>query len=154
MSDKDALHAFEPIARRLRAEAMEERPEFSAALHARIVSRIQTQPGPAACEAPRRTRAARRLLALATAVACVAAWLAVLGPGAGPRDDFRQASTLQETPDASALADASLLTEEWTAQLPAMVSEAVAAPQWAYLDHDAQLAMETFVDHLPLDWAE
>jgi hypothetical protein len=155
------------LAERLRQEAMQSRPAFSEALHARVLHAVQTGP---AEERPLPRRAAsgwrlRRMLPAAAAVCLLMAvgvgWR-VLRPTAPPPGGGQQvahraapshgdpaiAMTTLPASDVDALAE---LADQATDGLGTLVDAAVVSQQSAYLDHDVRLAAEILMDRLPLD---
>ena len=143
------------LANRLRREAQATRPAFSEALHARVCAALER---PRA--APRRRPVASRLpnawLSAAIAVLlAVGAWLGVAwlrnSPSTGPGPD-ESVIALHEGQDATV--DPDVITEptgQVAEHLGLLVDETVTAGQWAYLDHDAALAVRLLIDQLPFD---
>ncbi len=143
------------LADRLRGEARATRPEFSDALHARICQSLKPQATPPARRAAGwRSKRTWLSAAVATTVlvgaAILASWLG-RSPGPGiPHEPGGFANIdLQETS-----ADPDMITAptgEVAERLALMVDEALTTGQWAYLDHDARVAVGLLLDQLPFD---
>lgn len=137
----------ERLAARLKLEAQATRPAFSEALHARICQALDDSEPPV----PRRRLRWRwrdhwALVAIAATLlvgVSLAVWWSRKGPGptevpsevavaAGP--DMITGPTVRAAEDVGMLVDSTF-------------SEG----QWAYLDHDAQVAVRLLMDQLPLD---
>jgi hypothetical protein len=145
------------LAERLKREAEAARPAFSEALHARICQALKR------CEAAAQPRAVTpwwRSVWLPVAIAAallasvpLAAWWLnrPFGPGGGPAE--RGALPTEITGPA---ADPDMITgptARTAEHVGLLVESTVSAGQWAYLDHDARLAIQLLVDQLPLDVA-
>lgn len=134
------------LAERLRREAIESRPEFSESLHRRIACAVK-QHHVAAHAAV--TTGWRRGLATALAAACLLCAVAI-----GWR---LSQSDPQQNPvgDPQAIAQASILIDQWTDQatsgLDGLVASASFKPHTAQLKHDAQLIADTILEPLPVD---
>ena len=145
---------------RLTVEAADERPEFSQTLHDRIMQSVREASPIVVRHARRRTILRRWVAGSAAAVALLlAVWLVrgvdrhstaeapvphadgplIPDPGiAAPHDDQRETALTAVVPPA---AD----------RLTALVDATFSGSQWAYLDHDAQLAASMVLDHLPFE---
>ena len=157
------------LADRLRAEAARSRPAFSEALHARICRAVQQyraeEGGTTRAAAGRHCGVRWAVAAVAAAASLGAAILVWQAAPSGCGPDIPPSSRLadQSAPDGGRLADAfdfqvdahtvAGLAASVPSQIDALVDSAVAAQQWAYLDHDAQLALRMLADRLPFDLA-
>ncbi len=143
------------LADRLQAEAKATRPAFSDALHDRICQSLKPQATPPARRASGRRSVHARLSAAVVATllvgaGLVASWLGKSpGPGLPPDAGGIASIDLQET-----AADPDMITAptgEVAERLALMVDEALTTSQWAYLDHDARVAVRLLLDQLPFD---
>jgi len=170
MAESNLSEQEKRLAERLKAEAREDRPSFSEALHGRIVRSLEKAP------APPRPRSSTAWLGhpwLSVAVAAtvlvgglVVAWRIqrVEEPVAGPSpnefaDAHVPASVVPEletpeieTPKPDPPADEDPL-EGLAGDVAPMVDLALTEPQWAYLDHDMKLAANLLMDQLPFELA-
>ena len=160
MAESISNHDEKRLADRLKREAQATRPEFSEALHAQICQAIEQGAAPA--PRPRlRLRSPTRwawVLVAATllaSVTLVAWWLGRStdrGPGPAPGPSDLQIAV--DEPESIAPPD--LITGpagDTVEQLGMLADAALTTGQWAYLDHDAGLAIQSLVDRLPLDVA-
>jgi hypothetical protein len=155
------------LAETLRNEAARSRPAFSEALHARVCAAIERTSHGSSCLPPRRPSFTSRRpwwsLAAAAALVLGAAWAAwwlrgPRDPAAPPHDVRTQIAKAPPapTPVPEPPADPDTIfgsTGQIAEQFSAFVDSALTSSQWAYLDHDAQVAMQLLVDQLPLDVA-
>lgn len=143
------------LADRLRREARATRPAFSEALHARVCRALQ----PCAPASPPRAgagRMGRRWLSLAVAATLLisvvsVAWWLNRSPRSGPSPVARNVP-VPPIPDPGA--DPDVITEptgEIAEHLGMLVDSTVTAGQWAYLDHDAQVAVRLLMNQLPFN---
>lgn len=143
------------LADRLRGEAEATRPAFSEALHARICQSLKPRAAPLTRQSGG-WRSSRTWLSAAVAVTLVVS-VAILAsrPGRPPRPGVLPPSggaasiDLQET-----AADPDMITAptgEVAQRVGLMVDEALTKGQWAYLDHDARVAVRLLLDQLPFD---
>ncbi|MDZ7618028.1 MAG: hypothetical protein U1E05_13565 [Patescibacteria group bacterium] len=146
---------------RLIREAAADRPEFSQQLHDRIVQSLREAP-PRGASYPAQPRlrqfrwSKRAWLAGSAAAAVVivlAAWLVrdaqrdttAAGPAPPIASDGAPESGSSEA-DTTPLA---VVAAPAADRFAAMVDATVAGSQWAYLDHDAQLATALVWNHIP-----
>lgn len=147
----------------LEREAAETRPEFSESLHARIVGAVMR------AESDRRQLTPRSSLspelpfwrlrwgfigaaALCAGVALGIAWWQAgrVGPQPGlPVPQPKMEWVEEQTPEPLTTPDELPTLEQQIENLFA----SAAAGQWAYLDHDAQIAFQILADPLPLYFA-
>ncbi len=140
------------LANRLKREARAMRPAFSDRLHNRIRdAMLRDQP-----EIQRRPPTAgwRPLVGSMVVAATVLLsaslvvwWLSrpsTVGPELAETPSESQMD--DEAPDLAVVADA---TEETVEQLGQLVEATLTNPQWAYLDHDVQLAARLFMEQFP-----
>lgn len=127
---------------RLRAEVESDRPAFSPELHARLMRTVrQRQP---ARQTARRPRKSLWWLSAAAAVAAaVLAWFV-----ARPANDPAPTTPRMAVVDPAPLPRVGPPT---AAELTALVDATFAGPQWAYLDHDARLATQLVLNHIPFE---
>ncbi len=143
------------LAEILRIEAEATRPAFSEALQARICESLKPLDLPAKGRSggwrsrPTWLSAAVAASLLVTTVS-VASWL-----GRSPHLGLPPEPHVAAQPDPRETAAAPDLiaatTSEVAGQLGLMVDEALTAGQWAYLDHDARVAVQLLLDQLPFD---
>ncbi len=136
------------LGRLLRTEAADRRPEFSEALHSRIMGAVESSPpvrpsGWLATDRQRRWLAGTIAGALAVVLMLVAWQSGVFAP-TGPEEEFAQETTLDP---------AEVLTGTDGAKVGLMVDQTLAQSQWAYLDHDAKIAANLLMDQLPFELA-
>jgi len=168
MSKRFSTRDEKALAERLRQEAARWRPAFSEALHDRIWRAIeQCKPDQAAStrQGGAHHRVVRRAAAALAAAGLVL--VALLLEMAGLR------SQSGSTPDSGPLADRQQAPADWTAaafeasfdelpalaaldrdvsaKIPSVLDNAIAPSRWAYLDHDARLAMELLAERFPFD---
>jgi hypothetical protein len=170
MSRPTKIDPWTALAERLRAEARDSRPAFSQRLHARICDAVR-QCG--VLHASGRRRGFRRSLGLAGVAAAAASLLAaavLLGPSRRPvrpvvlakapgpaiRSSASPALSTEPAESESGFELVTDLTDRATEHLDSLVD---AADQWAYLDHDARLALESLSERLtislvPISWSE
>jgi hypothetical protein len=160
MAERISNHDEQRLADRLKREAQATRPEFSEALHARIRQAIEQDAAPAPrprlrLRSPRRWTWALAAAAVLAGVTLVAWWRArPHGPGPAPGPIGPQIAQIDEEPES--IADPDLITGpagDTVEQLGMLADAALTTGQWAYLDHDAGLAIRSLVDRLPLDVA-
>ncbi len=160
MNTNESIETEARLNARLVAEATADRPTFSQALHDRIMQSVREAPPRTASGLVRRRLAFRLWIAGSATVAAVilllAAWLARnVDPDAravrpeparprhgAPADPATDPPDADETPLAVVAAPAA-------DQFAALVDATVTGSQWAYLDHDAQLAAGLVLDHIP-----
>ena len=153
------------LRQRLRQEAEQALFPVPPALHERFCRAIR-QGGTAnsgACPIPTRARLFPRYAAPAVAAACVmlivgALWQ-VFGPMARPnpanvvpvqvaRAPAQPANVSQVSVDVISL---TRLGSDTLTRANAVVDATTVSPQWAYLDHDARLALHMFADRFPFN---
>lgn len=140
------------LARRLRREAMKSRPEFSPELHVRLwhtLGRDAIQRG----SLPRRSAASRRApyWALAAVVTMAASVLCATVIGWRPRDvDLRPQAAAGGAAETQVDLVAGL-ADHVSDRVGGLVDFAVTSRRWAYLDHDAQVALELLRHSVPTD---
>ena len=166
-------HGADALSDRLRRDGAECRPEFSEALHAKIMaavrqcrrdSRSATRPVPA-IRLRGWTLAAVAATMLLVLVASWRPWRPL--PAAAPRGSvavIRDAppealpETLpevapEETSDAVGLEPVSELADRAVEQLGELADSALSAGQWAFLDDDARSVVKSLARQLPLELA-
>ena len=155
MNKNESIETEARLNARLVVEAAADRPEFSQVLHDRIMQSVREAP-PRAVRGPVRRRLAPRLWMVGSAtVAAVAillaAWLArgvdpdstAARPGPSiPPDPVTDLPDADDTPLAVVAAPAA-------DRFAALVDATVSGSQWAFLDHDAQLAAGMVLNHIP-----
>lgn len=141
------------LARRLRAEAAADRPDFSEGLHARIMASLPADRPAIDAGRPRPVRGRRWLagsLSAAMLMAGVVIGWHVRGMGVGQTAAPKETAVAEsDTP----LAAMGAVRYAGGAEVGRMIDEGFARSQWAYLDHDARLAAELIMDQLPLELA-
>jgi len=168
MNDHESPEHEDRLRARLSDEAAAERPEFSAALHERIMESVRQSPQAAAAPIRGWRRIAPKILIAASAVAAtvvLALWFAQSAdersraerpapppaprevspesrpePAIGPPGVDESSLAVAPTPDADGLT--------------ALVDATFAGSQWAYLDHDARLAADMVLSHFPFEFPE
>lgn len=151
------------LADRLKREASATRPAFSENLHARICQALQRCEAPASLR-PKRRRLPRRWVLVAVAAtllvsACLAAWRLFRPPGPAwrPIDTDIVVVDVPDPagdPDVSPVVDPEMITGpagDAAEQVVMLVDSTLSTGQWAYLDHDARVAVELLVGQLPFD---
>ncbi len=168
MADQPQTDDEKALARRLKQEAAGTWPEFSESLHGRIVEAVAEEYARPKAASAVRTSDRRRRLAFAAALA--AACLILVGvmswwpgftgaPGDGVAGDppdvpsyYPPAPEEPHIPDPSVLAKAHLKVMIGVAEpLDWLLAPTVEENRWAYLDHDAHVAMELVTAQLTLD---
>ncbi|MEN6405032.1 MAG: hypothetical protein ABFC77_01030 [Thermoguttaceae bacterium] len=126
---------------RLQREAAESRPQFSEALHRRILDAVEPRRAAAPARAVRRS--IRRWVSATAAAACL---LAAIVAG---RQTFESENS--PTPSATAMAEWSSWVDDAADDLDwQLVSNAVAVPS-DQLKHDTRVAVETVLGRLPIN---
>lgn len=140
------------LAEILKREAQETRPAFSESLHQRICDGIESEePLTERFAPPAHWRRLAPVLAVAATVVISASavvwWLsrpsAVLPELA---EAPVETETVDEAPDFAVMANA---TDDTVEQLSLLVETTLTDPQWAYLDHDLQLAVRLLMEQFP-----
>lgn len=166
MAKQDRPRNEDWLARQLREEALEERPEFSDSLHERLSQAVraaaeqtQSKRRPAG-KMPSRRWSLGFATAAAILIAALLVWQVVKQPGASaPQENVVHNRPLPSAGEGDPNAAASVgellaamdLAHDAAAEFDAMADEVFAAHAWAYLDHDARLALDMIVDQIPLD---
>lgn len=161
-------HGFQPadsktIRERLRREAIESRPEFSEALHQRIIRSIGERYAEGAAVGKRNTAAGRRWRGL-SAVLAAACVLAVVVIGwrfvANPMQPDDRPLYLDNRPETSNfvlsgkiedLPPVSVLTDRALTDIDGLLASTGFALPSTQLAHDARLAADSLLQRLPLD---
>ena len=143
------------LAERLKLEAGEARPEFSEALHQRVCEALKHCPAPARLPAVALwLRRGWLPVAIATTLlvglSLAALWFkGSYGPASGPGE---MVAGPIEAPDT--VADPGMITgpaARAVQRVGTLVDSTVTARRWAYLDHDAGVALQLLRDQLPLN---
>lgn len=148
MSRRYSLPKERELARRLREEAVEARPEFSPELHVRLwhALRGHVATPPVSASLPRkRFWTAAALAAVAASIVCAAMI------GWRLRD---VALRPQSVAGGAANADIDVvagLADHVSTRIDMLLSSTVTSQRWAYLDHDARLAVQFLADRFPSD---
>ena len=143
------------LTERLQQEARVSRPDFSAALHARVCGAVFAGKQPML--PVRHAASAGRIVAWFAVVAVILAALAVPAAlwikGQEPNQAPLAIGNMQPAePDSSDdLASMTALVANVVDDLGELVSSEVDEGQWAGLDHAAQDALQSFADRLPID---
>lgn len=157
MVDRIRTDEEERLANRLRRDAQATRLAFSEALHARICQAVKR------CDPPVQRRATpswlqSRWLPVAIAATLLVsislvAWL--LNRSTGPAPRLRgPGGAVAQVPDPVADPDTITRRTAGTAkEVGMLVDSTLSTGQWAYLDHDARVAVQLLMDQLPLDVA-
>jgi hypothetical protein len=157
MADRIRTDEEERLADRLRREAQATRPAFSEALHARICQAVKR------CEPPVPRRATPWWLRSRWLPVAIAAMLLVsislvtwlLNRSTGPAPRLREpGGAVAQTPDP--VADAEMITRrtaDTAKEVGMLVDSTLSTGQWAYLDHDARVAVQLLINQFPLDVA-
>ncbi len=163
MNTNESIETEARLNARLIVEAAADRPEYSQALHDRIMQSVREAP-PRAARGPARRRLAPRLwLAGSATVAAVAILLAAwLARGVDPDSTAaRPGPSIPPNGTAGSSADPALgspdaddtplavVAAPAADRFAALVDATVAGSQWAYLDHDARLAAGMVLNHIP-----
>ncbi len=147
---------------RLRREAFEDRPAFSQILHERICHAVRLSGGTVIrAERPRGVRAWAVGLAAIGAAAClvIAGFVLrnALSPPSVPAPGDLAGAEIAQPPEPEEAQPPELPGVPRLASsmpdLPSLVDSAKNVPKWAYLDHDARLAVETMASRFPFDLA-
>jgi len=152
MIEKDTRDENGALADLLQQEAEQTRPAFSESLHARICRAVEESsvaelPRPAA--RPRLVRvgiAAVVAATLAIGVFCLARHGAKPNTVAGPGSTDHDSVAPEPDEDLQPLAD---MPGNAAVDIGLLVDSTLTNRQWAYLDHDAQLAATMLLDQLP-----
>ena len=153
------------LRQRLRQEAEQASPAVSETFHERLCRAIRRGKidDSGVCPEPLPERLSLRYLAPAIAAAClilmVGALWQTLGPIVRPNRVHVVPPQVARAPapptdgpkipvDAMSLTQ---LGDDTLARVSAVVDTATVSPQWAYLDHDARLAMQMFADRFPFN---
>lgn len=160
MKTNEPIEAEARLNARLVIEAAADRPDFSQALHDRIMQSVRETP-PRAARSPVRRRRASWLWMVGSATAAavailLAAWLA---RGVDPDSTAARPGPLVSPAPATDLPDAddtplAVVAAPAADRFAALVDATVAGSQWAYLDHDAQLAAGMILNHIPFSTPE
>lgn len=146
--DRMPNEGHDRLADALRREAQTTRPAFSESLHARIrqaVSAERTIVAPQRAAMPWRqhwTSLAAAAAAVLVAVSLSAWWL-----NRPSQFEPKLTRTTPSQPDVTEFASITGLAAE---QLGQLVDSTLMQQQWGYLDHDAQLAAQLFMELLPV----
>jgi len=141
---------------RLVREAEATRPAFSETLHEQICRAVQESraTGPVATShgssARRRFRWAAAMAIATSILVAVLVWQTVeerANPGSGAT--IAKAPVPVETASDTDLDRVAELTGGATESVDAWLDSTLASQRWAYLDHDAQVALEAIADRLP-----
>ena len=144
----------------LRREAEATRPEFSETLHGRIRRTLEDRKAPARQRG--RTSWPGRRWAYAAVAATLMIGVSLLawrlstptGPGPGPAQQTATVGDPAQPPAVlSPLVDVAGMTDRTTQQVGTLAS-VLTTQQWAYLDHDARVAMDLLIDQLPFGLTE
>jgi len=152
MANEDIYDEDDVLANLLQQEGEQTRPVFSESLHARICRAVEQSES---VEAPRpaaRSRLVRvGLLAAAAATLAIGAFYLIrydTTPQTAVRPDSTDQRTFGPEPDE----DPQTLADEpvnAAVDIGLLVDSTLTKQQWAYLDHDAQLAASMLLDQLP-----
>ncbi len=145
------------LADRLNREAAASRVAFSEDLHARICGALRQSETPAAqlpAAATWRRWVPAAVAATVVVGASLLAWQLVGNPQPEPVHTDVTAS-LPEPPDLLPALDEVIrgMTERPAERVGMMVDSTLGSGQWAYLDHDARLAVVLLTDPLPFEIA-
>jgi hypothetical protein len=139
------------LGERLRAEARASRPEFSDSLYAAtcqaVRQRAALKPRPARRAGWRRVLVAVAASLLAAAVFVWQGWHNAAPQPVAQEDTPADANSV---PSAMGVSLATTNLDALTALIDQLDNLVNPATQWADLDHDARLAVETFTDRLPI----
>jgi hypothetical protein len=148
MSERISRYEEDALGRRLRQEASATRPEFSAQLHERLRQAIRHElPRPASSyfHTVRPTRWplwAGTVAAAAVAVVAVVLWQ----NGVGNRD-----ATVAPTATPEQFVAVVAFGSQMPQRVGGLIDSALSDGRWAYLDHDAQAAVEALIRCLPAE---
>ncbi len=155
MSESFSTDGKRLLIERLRQEARASRPDFSAALHARVCGAVFADKQPML--PVRHAASAGQIVAWFAVVAVILAALAVPAAlwikGQEPNQaPLAIGKTQPAEPDSSDdLASMTAQVANAADDLGELISSEVSEAQWAGLDHAAQAAMQSLADRLPID---
>ena len=155
MVNSITLEEEKNLADHLRREAETTRPEFSETLHGRILRTLEDRKSPARQHGqaswPRRRWAYAAVAATLLIGASLLAWRlsTTTGPGPGPAEEIATGDDPAGPPAVlPAMVDVAGMADGTTQQVGTLAS-VLTTEQWAYLDHDARVAMDLLIDQLP-----
>jgi hypothetical protein len=141
----------------LKREAAASRPRFSEPLHARICRAVSVRRAEAGVQSLRRRVQWRLASAAAAASALVCAALVAWAiysyylPGPATQPPELAGVERENLDPLGELGAIATITNNTASDVGRLVEANLTANQWAYLDHDARVAVDLLMDHLPWD---